>query len=456
MRGDRSLRPRRSPRSRRLGFGSVVATWVIWMALPTAPVKAQEVTFTRDVAPILYENCVECHRPGSFAPMSLLTYENARRYAPRMKIKVQTRQMPPWHVDRTVGIQEFANDVSLTDEEIATIVGWVDGGALMGDEKNMPPLPDLPKGGAWQLEEQLGRPPDVIVSSAAYDVIASGQDQWWGPTQTFEGLDEERWIKGYEFKPAYPMGLKVVHHGHANLRVGDQTLGIAHYGVGKRYETFPEGTGMLVPAGEAQVTWNLHYFPIGERVDGDVVDVGLWFFPEGEEPETQTRGEVLMRVDHMNGMPRGGDILIPPYGEQVLQGVHVLRRPTLINSFRPHMHMRGKEMSIEAIYPDGRREILGKVSDYRHIWQLSYRYAEHAKPLLPAGTTLLFTSVFDNSADNPLNPDPSQWVVFGRRGVDEMSHMWVGVTNLEQEDFERRVAERQAREQPIAARDDGG
>ena len=111
---------------------------------------------------------------------------------------------------------------------------------------------------------------------------------------------------------------------------------------------------------------------------------------------------------------------------------------------------------MEAIYPDGRREMLGKVSDYRHIWQLSYQFTESAQPLLPAGTTLLFTSVFDNSAENPLNPDPTQWVVFGRRGVDEMSHMWVGITDLEQEEYERRVAERQQREQQIAARDDGG
>ena len=438
------------------GAFSLVATGAISMTLLAAPAGAQEITFTRDVAPILYENCVECHRPGSFAPMSLITYETARRYAPRMKEKVQTRQMPPWHVDRTVGIQDFANDASLTDEEIATIVAWVDGGTLMGDERDMPPLPDLPVGGAWQLEEQLGRAPDMIVRSAAYDVIANGQDQWWGPTMQVEGLDEPRWLQSYEFKPAYPMGIRVVHHGHAYLRVANQNLQIAHYGVGKRYETFPEGVGMLIPAGEAQVTWNLHYFPVGERVESDVVEVGLWFYPKGEEPEIRTRGEVLMRVDRTNGMPRGGDILIPPFGKQVLQGVHVLRRPTLISSFRPHMHMRGKEMSMEAIYPDGRREMLGKVSDYRHIWQLSYQYAEDAQPLLPAGTTLLFTSVFDNSAENPLNPDPTQWVVFGRRGVDEMSHMWVGITDLEQEDYERRVAERQQREQQIAARDGGG
>ena len=439
--------------STRRAFGVLIPGWMVSLSISLAPGEAQEVTFTRDVAPILYEKCVECHRPGSFAPMSLLTYENARFYAPLMKFRVQTRQMPPWHVDRTVGIQDYENDASLTDEEIATIVRWVDGGALMGEREDMPSPPDLPEGGAWQLEEQLGRPPDMIVRSDAYNVIANGQDQWWAPAVPFEGLDEPRWIQSYEFKPAYPLGMKVVHHGHTSLRFVDQTLGIAHYGVGKRYETFPPGVGMLVPEGEAQVVWNIHYFPSGEAVDNDVIEVGLWFYPEGEEPEIETRGEVLMRVDRRNGMPRGGDILIPPHGKQVLQGVHVLQQPTLISSFRPHMHMRGKEMSMEAIYPDGRREMLGKVSDYRHIWQISYQFGEDAKPLLPAGTTLLFTSVFDNSAGNPLNPDPDQWVVFGRRGVDEMSHMWVGITNLEQDEYERLMAERRQR---IAAQQDGG
>ena len=161
-----------------------------------------------------------------------------------------------------------------------------------------------------------------------------------------------------------------------------------------------------------------------------------------------------MRVDRMGGMPRGGDILLPPHGKQVLQGVHVVTQPTLVSSFRPHMHMRGKEMSFEAIYPDGRRQVLGKVSDYKHNWQIAYQFAPDFKPLLPQGTVLLFTSVFDNSAANPLNPDPEQWVVFGRRGVDEMSHMWVGLTDLEQGEFDRLVAERASR--LSSERDDRG
>jgi mono/diheme cytochrome c family protein len=413
--------------------------------LAAAPAAAQQVTFARDVAPIFYENCAECHRPNSFAPMSLLDYQTARRYAARIKSRVEQRLMPPWHVDRTVGIQQYENDTSLTDAEIETIVRWVDEGAPEGDPADLPAAPKLADGDAWELEAELRRPPDVIVRSTPYDVIANGQDQWWGPEVAFEGLPEDRWIKAYEFKPAWPGGLRVVHHGHTYVQLAGRQIPVAHYGVGKRYETFPDGIGMLLPAGEASISWDIHYFPVGEAVPQDVVEVGLWFYPEGQEPEVETRGEVLMRVDRMSGMPRGGDILIPPGGQQVLQGVHVLDRPTLLNSYRPHMHMRGKEMSMEAIYPDGRREVLGKVANYKHNWQLAYQFAPEAKPLLPAGTVLLFTSVFDNSAANPLNPDPEQWVVFGRRGVDEMSHMWVGITELDQEDFDRMVAERQAR-----------
>jgi mono/diheme cytochrome c family protein len=432
--------------STRVGKGAVCAVVVLATTGLAAPsLRAQEVTFARDVAPIFFESCAECHRPNSFAPMSLLDYQTARRYAARIKDRVEQRLMPPWHVDQTVGVQEFENEMSLTDDEIATIVAWVDAGAPEGNRSELPQLPVLPAGDAWELEEMYGRPPDLIVRSTPYDVIANGQDQWWGPEVPFEGLDQDRWIEAYEFKPAFPLGLNVVHHGHATLRSPEGAVAFAHYGVGKRWETFPEGVGMRWPAGEGRVEWNLHYFPVGEAVPQDVVEVGVWFYAEGDEPELETRGEVLLRVDRMGGMPRGGDILIPPGGQQVLQGVHVIDEPTLVSSFRPHMHMRGKEMSMEAIYPDGRREVLSKVGNYKHNWQISYQFAPDAKPLLPKGSVLLFTSVFDNSAANPLNPDPEQWVVFGRRGVDEMSHAWVGITELEQEDFDRMVAERQQR-----------
>ena len=431
----------------------------VLLLLPARPITAQEVTFTRDVAPILYENCVQCHREGSFAPMSLLTYEEASRYARIIRYRVSQRMMPPWHVDTTVGIQRFANDVSLSDEEIETIVRWVDQGAPRGNQADLPPAPSLRAGGAWQMEEMMGRPPDVVVRSTPYSVEANGQDQWWTPRVEWPALGVERYMMGYEFKPAYPGGLKVVHHGHATLSFpSDQGMrggvGIAHYGVGKAYEMFPEGTGMLVPSGEGVVNWNIHYssLSVDDAVPDDIVDVGLWFYPEGETPEIETEGEVQFRVDRQDGhdrpLSRGNDILIPPNGYQVLQGAHVLQEAALISSFRPHMHTRGKEMSMEAIFPDGHREMLGKVDDYKHIWQLGYDFEEEAKPLLPKGTVLLFTSLFDNTADNPLNPDPNQWVVFGRRGPDEMSHMWVGITHLSEEQYERALRQRDLK--PVA------
>src|SRR5687768_14092724 len=170
------------------------------------PATAQEVTFAEDVAPIIYESCIECHRPGSFAPMSLMTYDDARRYARMIRYRVSQRQMPPWHVDQTVGVQRFANDVSLSDEEIQTIVSWVDQGMARGDDRNMPQAPDFGDGRAWQAESIIGRPPDIIVRSSPYTVKAGAQDQWWNPLVDWEALDEERWMMAYEFKPAYPNG----------------------------------------------------------------------------------------------------------------------------------------------------------------------------------------------------------------------------------------------------------
>ena len=134
--------------------------------------------------------------------------------------------------------------------------------------------------------------------------------------------------------------------------------------------------------------------------------------------------------------------MIPPNSVKVQQGVHVMDQPVLVSSFRPHMHMRGREQSIEAIYPDGRHEMLGRVNNYSHFWQISYEFADDKAPLLPRGTVLLITTVWDNTAANPINPDPRQWVVFGQRGVDEMSHVWLGMTYLSDAQFEKLSAER--------------
>ena len=409
--------------------------------------QAQDITYSRDIAPILQEKCVTCHNPEGIGPMPLQSYQQVNPFAALIKDRTSKRIMPPWHIDTTTGIQEFKNDASLSDEQIATISSWVDSGAPEGNPAHLPTPIDIPSGSAWQLTEQLG-PPDLIIKSTPFDVIANGQDQWWTPDVPFEGMEKDRWLRAAEFKPSYPLGKKVVHHGHAVLvpEGENRQVALARYGVGKSWEVYPDGTGMKVPA-NGHIAWNLHYFPVGAEGEDDVVEVGLWFYDEGFTPELETAGEAMFRVDGLNGMARGQDIVIPPHGYQVLQGTHVLDAPAVIHSYRPHLHMRGKVMTMEAIFPDGRKEVLSQVNKYNHNWQISYLYADDAKPLLPKGTVLQFTSVFDNTVNNPLNPDPEQWVVFGRRGVDEMSHAWVGITYMNEEQFAEAVTERRARQE---------
>ncbi|MFL2856606.1 MAG: hypothetical protein ACJZ8E_09510 [Pseudohongiellaceae bacterium] len=420
------------------------------VGLFSAQASAQESpNYSKDVAPILQEKCAYCHNPEGIGPMPLMTYDQVKPFATLIHDRTSKRIMPPWHVDPSIGIQQFKNDASLSDVQIDTIEAWVEAGAPEGNRADLPAPIEFPSGAEWQLADQLG-PPDLIVKSTPYDVIANGQDQWWMPNVPFEGLDQERFLKAAEFKPSYPLGKKVVHHGHAVLMPedGGRTVALARYGVGKAWEIFPEGTGMRVPT-DGTIAWNLHYFPVGAEGADDVVEVGLWFYPEGQTPERETVGEVLFRVDGLKGMARGQDIVIPPHGYQVLTGTHRLDSPAVIHSYRPHMHMRGKVMTMEAIFPDGTKEVLNQVNKYDHNWQIAYIYEEDAKPLLPTGTILQFTSVFDNTANNPINPDPEQWVVFGRRGVDEMSHAWVGITYINEEQFAQAVAEKRLRQETL-------
>ncbi len=399
-------------------------------------------TWSRDIAPIIQRSCQQCHRPDGIGPMPLLTYEQTVPFAPLIRFRVEQRIMPPWHLDKTVGIQEYENDISLSDDEIATIVQWADAGAPEGDPADMPPPVEYPPAYEWELEAELG-PPDFVVRSEPFTVVANGQDQWWDHTVEFEGLAERRWIRAAEFKPSYPLGVKVVHHGHVRFVQDGYRMELVGMGVGKRWDKLPDGVGKLLLPGPAQISWGLHYFPIGTPVPDDVVEAGVWLYPPGYEPELSSSGEQRHLIDGtFRTGPRARDLIIPPHGFLTLEHAYVLEQPALLQSFRPHMHMRGTAMSMEAIYPDGRREMLSRVNQYNHNWQIAYIYEDEAQPLLPKGTVLLFHSQFDNTANNPINPDPDQWVLFGARGVDEMSHAWVGVTYLTEEDYQRLLRER--------------
>ena len=412
--------------------------------------SGDEVTFAKHVAPILQQKCQVCHQPNSIAPISLLTYEDAVKNARRMKAKVASRVMPPWHIDKTVGIKEFKNDRSLTDAQIETIVRWVDGGTPLGDPKDLPPAISFPDPDRWQLAEKLG-PPDLVIRSKPYTLAAHTQDKWFRPVVE-TGLTEPRWVRAIEVKPVRAKDRKIVHHVLAYLlQEEDGVTGLAstahdhqsnaglfmEWAVGKTGQIFPEDAGKLMLPG-SRIRWEVHMHAVGEEYKDIQVELAVYFFPKGYVPKHRT---VLRMFD----VSRGLDLDIPPSELAMTQNFFVLQAPARLENFQPHMHMRGKAMTLEAIYPDGRKELISAVNNFQWNWHVNYVYADHVAPLVPKGTTLVFTAWHDNTAANPHNPDPKQWVGWGDRTVDEMAHNWIDVTYLEQDEFDKLVAERKAR-----------
>jgi hypothetical protein len=410
--------------------------------------QAQSVTFAKDVAPILQQKCQECHQPGSIAPMSLITYEDARKYARRIKTKVSARLMPPWHIDKSVGIQSFKNDRSLSDQQIATLVQWVDDGTPLGNAADMPPAPRFPDPNRWHYADQFG-PPDLVLRSKAYDMPARTQDKWFRPV-TETGLKEARWVRAIEIKPVNPEHRKVVHHVLTLLEQAESggITNLAHeahgvqrsaglfmeWAVGKTGEIFNTDAGKLMLP-DSKIRWEVHLHAIGEEMKNVEVELGIYLYPKGVVPERRT---VLRMFD----VSRGSELDIPPNQTAMTQNFYVMQAPARLENFQPHMHMRGKAMSLEAIYPDGRKEVLSAVNNFQWNWHVNYVYADSVAPLLPKGTVLVFTAWHDNTTNNPNNPDPNQWVGWGDRTVDEMAHVWIDVTYLNQADFDKLVASR--------------
>jgi len=407
----------------------------------------REVTWSGEVAAIFQEKCQECHRPNSIAPMSLLSYEEAKLFAPVIRFRVENRVMPPWHVNPQVGIQDFANDRGLSDEERAAILAWVDQGAPEGDASEAPAPLDFNDALVWRLEDQMGSAPDLVVESEPFDLDAVTQDKWFRPS-TPTGLTEERWVKAIEIRPKNDASRRVVHHSLAFLvQQEDGKRGLPEdvdvpfgpglfmeWAVGKAGQIFRPDTGKLMMPG-SQIMWEMHLHANGERVPNAQVELGVWF--HDEPPEHRT---ILSMFDAQG--PHSLDI--PPHEIAVTRGTFVLSAPARIENFQPHMHMRGKAMSMEAIYPNGEREMLSFVDNFQWNWQINYVYEEDAAPIVPKGTMIITTAWHDNTADNPYNPDPNQWVGWGDRTVDEMAHNWVDVTYLGQEEYERLIAERSA------------
>ena len=436
------------------------------MALPRAA-TAQDVTYAEDVAVIVRDNCVRCHRAGTAAPMVLETYEQVRAFAPLIKKAVETRTMPPgWYIDRTVGIQDFKNDPSLSEREIETIVNWVDSGTPAGDLAQLPPPREWRADHEyWQIEQDFDwGPPDMIITSPPFTVPANSGDQWWEPDVDVNDvldtkLTERRWVKAVETRPADTESGYVFHHANTFLRrvaVEDVDAGgrLSGSAVGKRMDMYPEDAGkMILP--DDKLHFSMHLFPIGREVVDAQIQVGVWLYPEGERPQYATPDEISHNSGESAslGLPRYTDILIPPHGYQLIRGTFVLEENARVHSIRGHMHLRGGYQMMEAIYPDGRREVINKI-DWNHLWHTTHIYEDWVQPLFPKGTVIIATALLDNTADNPSNPDPDQWVVYGRRSASEMAHTRFGMTYIPDEDFAVMVAERERRDNRPAA--DGG
>ncbi|MCH7716634.1 MAG: cytochrome c [Gemmatimonadetes bacterium] len=435
-------------------FGMLASAGLLMLSgqAALAQTGGEQITFAKHVAPILQEKCQVCHQPNSVAPMSLLTYDDALPYAQLMKAKVSARVMPPWHLDRSVGIQKYQNDRGLTDEQIETIVRWVDGGTPFGDESDLPPPREFPDPNRWQLGDRFGEP-DMIVKSDPYTLPAETQDKWFRPVVE-TGLTEPRWVRAIEMKPSYPDGRQIVHHVLTFLEQEEEGLTrlastatgaqrsaglFMEWAVGKVGEIFPAEAGKLMLPG-AKIRWEVHMHAMGTEMVDNQVELGIWFYPRDYIPRNRT----VLRMFDARGQ---SGLDIRPGEITVTQQFHVLPAPARLENFQPHMHMRGKAMSIEAIYPDGRQEMLSRVNNFQWNWHINYVYEEDVAPLLPKGTTLVITAWHDNTANNPTNPDYRQWVGWGDRTVDEMAHLWVDVTYLEQEEFDRLVAERKAKEE---------
>ena len=427
----------------RVAFAAVLtlATSLVAQAQPSV-----QPTFTKDVAPIFFEHCTTCHRPGEVAPMSLLSYKDARPWARSIATQVAKGSMPPWHADPSIG--HFANARRLTDQQKATIARWVDAGAPEGDPKDLPERPDYTEG--WRI----GKPDVVLEMQEDYPIPAAGEV----PYVYFEvpaNFDEDRWVQAWEMRPGNPA---VVHHvivyvrppapstpppppgtprpqgvvtfaedmdippgqtGGPQLPEGQRkpeypnarprprgTAGsIGGYVPGNSTRTFAAGTAVRLAKGSSLV-FQMHYTPMGKETT-DRTKMGFIFAKE--PPKLPLTGTAL--VNGALHIPAGAP-------NHRVDAEMTLNRDLLLFSMTPHTHVRGIRWFYEAVYPDGRTEPILSVPNYDFEWQHEYQFA---RPLeLPAGTRIKASAWYDNSPANKSNPDATKDVWWGDQTWEEM------------------------------------
>jgi hypothetical protein len=437
---------------------------------------AATVTFAKDVAPILFEKCANCHRPGEVAPMPLTSYAEARPWSKAIREEVVGRTMPPWFADPQTSTLHFSNDRRLSQKEIDIIVAWVDAGAPKGDDKDLPKLPNYTPG--WTFGE-----PDLVVEMPVdFEVPAEGEL----PMQNFYvpvPFTEERWIEKVELRPGNPA---VVHHSIANVvtlpegskivngravrtegsasalnsQAARATGGLSEGGArevaqtqdsftrsgafklvgqapGKGFEKHHPGTAKRILPG-MYFQFNMHYQPSG-RPEKDRSRLGLWFAKQPPKYEVLTKGvtdtiyiggKELSETRTVNGREikvRGRIPNIPPNMDNwEIGGEVTIKEAITLYAFAPHMHLRGKDINYTLIWPDGRQQVLLNVPKFDFNWQLHYELAEPLK--IPAGSRIVAVAHYDNSIKNRYNPAPDKEVFWSEQSWDEMFIPWFEYT----------------------------
>ncbi len=407
--------------------GETVSTALVATSGPLISYEAVEVpSYVADIAPILADNCATCHREGGIAPFAMDSHTMVQGWSPMIREVLMTKRMPPGQIDGHIG--EFINDRLITDEEVRNVIAWADAGAPKDGDTD--PLTEL----TWSTSKwSLGDEPDYIIKVPSQQVPATGVLEYRDVAVKIDLDGKDRWLRGSEYIPG---DRTVLHHTINALNFPEEVgqrlnqLGsnnpdkasITAYIPGGTAAFEPPNTGGLIKDGSV-LNLNLHYTTNGrETVDNS--EIGLWFYPEGEIPEERMSGRcACIFPNTWTNIPAND-----PAFEQT--ATITIGKDANIHSFLPHMHFRGKYMRFYADYPDGSSEELINIAQYNYAWQMSYTYAE--PKFVPAGTKITAVGAFDNSAQNPANPDPQRTVPWGQQSWDEMFFGAVQWKNIDQ------------------------
>jgi mono/diheme cytochrome c family protein len=452
-----------------LSWKFVVGTGVLMFSLVASAPAAQaqqaaapgEVTFTKDVAPILQRSCQTCHRPGGVAPMPLTTYEEVRPWARAIKTRTgigpRAGVMPPWYVEKNIGIQHYKDDPSLSEEEIAKIAKWADSGAPRGNPADMPP----PKSFASQDTWNIGAP-DLIVKTKEVVVKANSPD-WWGEIESVPvDIPDDRYVAALQIREVNDVptdgtgrttvgGHYVFHHMIWSTRVQgadgqvdtspdigidqDNSTSWPVHEVGRNPDYFDPKGGRLLRKGSWVVSNSVHLHSNGRDTKAHL-EIGFKLHPKGYQP--------TVRRSLSRGLGNGVDIDIRPMeANQQLHAYTVLQEHTKITTFEPHLHAPGMRMCLEAIWGFNIQTLT--CAGYDHNWVRGYAYDDDHAPLLPKGTILHIIGFMDNSPTNKNIPDPRNWQGSGNRSIANMFiDLGMGVS-LTDEQFQEEMAERRRR-----------